>query len=1268
MKKNTTLKLIIRSLALGGACLILWSWYQGRGPDQQPAAPQKELAVIEKPKSDFPDFERKAAVVVPKVRHVVVQPAGAVKVPKLAKGAPDAVQDFRNWAETYFAAEPAARAALLKKGSELAVLHRAALKNLMPSDPKTALDLAVPMVVRQDLPDEIERLLERRVNERGDLMVLASVPAENGSKEKSVRRIFQPEGAAPGEIVKAYVYGDRERMRSLTGTSANGIRIGGEMVLNDAPFRQLEVGERPDPAKLIVEACPISGITTPMPKTPEAAPAPVQRKVTTVEDYKKTYVLCSSGHIGLFASQLNEQESADHQKNELRLAEGGTGGGSTPFDVPPGWTTGTKRLLYLRVAFPDAQKDVQTEVSVYNNLRQATDFFMSNSFGRYYLTPTVAPLVVLPYPRSWYSAARDDDGDPIGSYILREHAFEVARRMGYDADAYDLDVVEYDSSGPGSFGGLGAVGGRGVWLKTSAVGVLIHELGHNLGLWHANRWETNPPNRIGPGANDEYGNKFDVMGASNALGDFVAVHKTILGWLTPDTVHQVNASGTYRIYQVDQGRSDADKRYALATGMDSERNYWFEFRQKFPTIASLNNGLMVTWNAWGSGASPNDDEVFSSNRGTHLVDMTPGSGDFADTRDDAGLMIGQTFSDEVVGVHVTPILKSKIVPNQKEIPYVDVVVNRGFYPGNRAPSLNVSADSLSIPLDGEVLLSASATDPDRDTVAYSWNFGDKTYSTDNNRVQKKKWAKFGKYQVLCTASDMKGGRTTRALLITVGAETEPLFDYTVSGRVLDNSLPTPKPVEGVYITNRTLTVGSSQSGATSFRSTYTDSDGFYRLTNLPPNAGSSQTTIIVNKWPQTFSIDGSNQFTLSKDRDGVNWTMEGKVANVEVTVTKGTASEDNPADYGTITLHRSSSAGILNVQMLVSSQGTGQRGPALDYVLRNEATIGASPTVYLPIQVTNANNRAELRGALGVSFANGVDTVNIRVTGLPDNLAEGTEYAVVDFPDTAYAYPGGTNPRTVPYHVTGARSAVIAITDGDSTLPVVTISADDANMIEGTTTTRDSARIRVRRDGPVDNPLTVVLAYNGSADRVDDYNAVVPDPLNIVIPPGKSEFTVNLVPEDDLVAEGLEVGAVSIAPSASYVPDARRNSVDLYIADNDQPLVQVVATVSTTGEGSAGPGRFQISRAAVDISDDLVVNFSLGGSALSGSDYKRVSGIAVIPANELTADIMIESIQDTIQEGPQTVILKLAANSDYAIGDSNTATVTIADNDGSQFS
>jgi hypothetical protein len=40
-----------------------------------------------------------------------------------------------------------------------------------------------------------------------------------------------------------------------------------------------------------------------------------------------------------------------------------------------------------------------------------------------------------------------------------------AKLLGYDSGQYDLDVVVY-TGGPGTFGGLGYVGSRGIWLKS----------------------------------------------------------------------------------------------------------------------------------------------------------------------------------------------------------------------------------------------------------------------------------------------------------------------------------------------------------------------------------------------------------------------------------------------------------------------------------------------------------------------------------------------------------------------------------------------------------------------------------------------------------------------------------------------------------------------------------------------------------------------------------------------------------------------------------
>ena len=64
--------------------------------------------------------------------------------------------------------ELSARAA---SGYQLALERRAALKYLIQTDPRSALELAVPVGLRAELPAEIQAQLEQRLDARGDLDV-----------------------------------------------------------------------------------------------------------------------------------------------------------------------------------------------------------------------------------------------------------------------------------------------------------------------------------------------------------------------------------------------------------------------------------------------------------------------------------------------------------------------------------------------------------------------------------------------------------------------------------------------------------------------------------------------------------------------------------------------------------------------------------------------------------------------------------------------------------------------------------------------------------------------------------------------------------------------------------------------------------------------------------------------------------------------------------------------------------------------------------------
>ncbi len=101
-------------------------------------------------------------------------------------------------------------------------------------------------------------------------------------------------------------------------------------------------------------------------------------------------------------------------------------------------------------------------------------------------------------------------------------------------------------------------------------------------------------------------------------------------------------------------------------------------------------------------------------------------------------------------------------------------------------------------------------------------------------------------------------------------------------------------------------------------------------------------------------------------------------------------------------------------------------------------------------------------------------------------------------------------------------------------------------------------------------------------------------------------------------------------------------------------VVTVMATDATAGEPYSGPGngQFTFSRTGPTTAA-LTVNFTVGGTATSGTDYTSLGATVKFAAGSATATKTVKPLSDTLVEGDETVVLTLA--------DGSSATVTIQD-------
>ena len=767
---------------------------------------------------------------------------------------------------------------------------------------------------------------------------------------------------------------------------------------------------------------------------------------------------------------------------------------------------------------------------------------------------------------------------------------QAAREIGYDPDDYDLYILAY-KDGPGSgksgeapWNGLASIGGRGVWLRSlSSIGVAVHELSHNFGLNHANSWNTSGLSVIGSGSNVEYGNTFDTMGPATAgIHQFNAHLKNRLEWLPNELTHSVRRNGVYRVYSYDRTILDPGRRFALSIEKGDTRTYWAELRGLFGASNPwIKSGVLLNWSPWSE-----------SNGGTQLLDTTPGSPNGVT---DAALTIGRTLSDPGAGVHMTPVLF-----DDTESPFVDLVVNLGEFPSNVAPSVAVSADQTSVAPGTEVTFTATASDPNGDTLAYHWDFGDGTFGDENAPSASKSWSSPGRYVARCLVSDMKGGIAADSVTVTVGTPST----FSISGHVLPASGDVPVNVR----------VHNGQSGG-SYRGAFTNSDGSYTITDVP--SGSISLSAVLDG--HTIVPSFSNPLSVSGDLSGIDFTATEDVL-VSITATDPEAVEGT--DSGMFTLSRTGPTSSQLTVVVSSVQGTAARS---EYTLNPDTTFDFSIfeiVFYIPA---------------------GQSSLEIVVDAPDDGQSEGPETVELVIEPTAS------------YNLAGPSSAIVTISDPGPVQTLVSLDFTDADAREP----GDDAELLVRRNGPTAGALSVNIATSGEATSGADY---APLGTSVLIPAGEESATIPITILDDNEVEGGEELLVTLMPGAGYSVSSSEDEVTVFITDDDIPTLSITAPDDSASEAGSDPATFLVTRTG-DTSLSLSVPYAIAGTAQHGVDYAPLPGVLDLPAGSTSGSITIIPVDDQIGEPTQTITLQLVGSTDYVMGTQFSATATIADND-----
>ncbi|RYD21545.1 MAG: hypothetical protein EOP88_11010, partial [Verrucomicrobiaceae bacterium] len=485
------------------------------------------------------------------------------------------------------------------------------------------------------------------------------------------------------------------------------------------------------------------------------------------------------------------------------------------------------------------------------------------------------------------------------------------------------------------------------------------------------------------------------------------------------------------------------------------------------------------------------------------------------------------------------------------------------------------------------------------------------------------------------------GFSSSASGVALGAAVEASLDIsdddtaTVVIAKINDGAETNSPTNGLFRV--------TQSAASSTNTVVTYTVGGTATSDLDYTALTGSVTITAGQTTADIPVVVVNEARVEAT-ETVSVTLTGFTArDADISLGTTVSASLNITDNDT---------GNVVIEQVNNGMETGLPANANFRVIQN--AISSSDTVVTYTvggTATNGSDYTTLTGS--VTIPAGAMTVTIPVEVLNDSIVE--ELETVSLTLTGFT----ARDPDISLGATLTASAVIS----DDDVAAVTI----AKINDGAeTNSPTNGLFRVTQSAASSIATVVTYTVGGSATSGSDYTALTG---SVTIAAGQTTADISLAVLNDAIVEGTETVTVTLTGFTGGHTGITLGGTVLAsanITDNDSGNVVIAKINDGVETNTPADGLFRVTQSAIS-SSNTVVNYTVGGSATSGSDYTSLSGSVTIAAGQTTADISAAVLNDAIVEATETVTLTLtgfsSGDADITLGATVAASLDITDND-----